>query len=148
MLKTKIFFTETSFYSIHKKSEKNWLLLKGWLGYFHIDDMQIVELLKKNIKKSRFYFFVEILAECSETNEKPIFRFLVCEKRYTLNKVLCDFELWSIMYLTLHSELGRIQKKIMLGRFRHTHPHRQAHSLTHSCPPFQHLLSERLRLSA
>ena len=36
------------------------------LGYFPINDKQTT------LKKSRFHFFIEIYAQCSETNEKSI----------------------------------------------------------------------------
>ena len=56
-------------------------------------------------KKSRLFFLVQKVAQCSVTNEESIYRFLV-------------FEIWSILYLTLvvHWGFRLIQKKKYVRR--------------------------------
>ena len=99
------------------------------------------------LKNSHFHFCVQIVTQCSKTNEKSIFRFLVlrydrsnffekCEfffhlhnffHRNVLKRILkvlrfLAFKIWLILYSTFESELATLTNSIMLGGLRPTKP--------------------------
>ena len=51
------------------------IIINKLSGIFNINDMQTLLPPPPLLKKTRFYFFVQIVAYCSETNEKSIIQF-------------------------------------------------------------------------